>query len=361
MNDIHVHPVNAAGKKEIRSPAVRALAVVVGLALLLPGLALAGDPIPGVDVKLGKNPGGSIVASSQTDSQGNFHFDKLPAGNYTLKLPGLPDQSFTVGAEGSISAVLSKEPDGTASISVNEPSGLADHGTRLIRITNVRANANQLGKANQPIITKDVDNLTTQVGSTSNNLPGLGSATRSNKKAGIAKAEEPTPDGEGVLPGKTGHAPKPVSPGTGPHGSLKAEEPIPDEKPGISDQGAAGGLISYGTAPPPKDAGKKAGIKMEAQGQNDSEPQPVGAQTQSTVKAQDDVITVKGKTAGKPGSFGSGMGHGAASGMGSSGGMGGSGMSPGMIPGAGGPMGAPGPSPSPMGSGMGGPGSPMRP
>lgn len=80
----------------------------------LPGLA--GDPIPGVDVKLGKNPGGSIVASSKTDNQGNFHFDKLPAGNYELTLPGLPAQSLTVGADGIAGGKVMRGPDGSMSI-----------------------------------------------------------------------------------------------------------------------------------------------------------------------------------------------------------------------------------------------------
>lgn len=80
----------------------------------LPGIM--GEPIPGVDVNLGKNPGGSIVASSNTDNQGNFHFDQLPAGNYTLKLPGLPDQSLTVGADGIAGGKVMRGPDGSMSI-----------------------------------------------------------------------------------------------------------------------------------------------------------------------------------------------------------------------------------------------------
>ena len=79
----------------------------------LPGLA--GEPIPGVDVKLGKDPGG-IVASSKTDNRGNFHFDKLPAGNYQLKLDGLPDQLLTVGADGIAGGTVMKGSDGKMSI-----------------------------------------------------------------------------------------------------------------------------------------------------------------------------------------------------------------------------------------------------
>lgn len=100
----------------------------------LPSLALAGEPIPGVDVNLGKDPGG-IVASSNTDNQGNFHFDKLPAGNYTLKLPGLPDQSLTVGPDGIAGGKVTRSPDGSMSIfdrwgkSVNNTDNKSTRGT----------------------------------------------------------------------------------------------------------------------------------------------------------------------------------------------------------------------------------------
>ncbi|OFY86386.1 MAG: hypothetical protein A3F72_11340 [Bacteroidetes bacterium RIFCSPLOWO2_12_FULL_35_15] len=57
-----------------------------------------GDPIPGLDVKLGKNPGGAsnIVASTQTDANGYYYFDNLAlnsviGGSYVIlaDIPGL--------------------------------------------------------------------------------------------------------------------------------------------------------------------------------------------------------------------------------------------------------------------------------
>lgn len=79
-----------------------------------------GGPIPGIDVKLGSpggNPGGgSIMVTARTDKQGTFHFDKLPAGNYTLTLPGLPSQSLTVGADGVAGGKVMRGPDGSVSI-----------------------------------------------------------------------------------------------------------------------------------------------------------------------------------------------------------------------------------------------------
>jgi Carboxypeptidase regulatory-like domain len=45
-----------------------------------------GAPLKGVDVKLGKNPGGSPVAHTTTDADGNFTFTGVPAGDYILTL-----------------------------------------------------------------------------------------------------------------------------------------------------------------------------------------------------------------------------------------------------------------------------------
>ena len=54
-----------------------------------------GDPVPGVDIKLGRNPGGQLVTSGQTDGLGHYSFDNLPVNlageNYRLyvDIPGL--------------------------------------------------------------------------------------------------------------------------------------------------------------------------------------------------------------------------------------------------------------------------------
>lgn len=46
--------------------------------------ATTGAPLKGVDVKLGKNPGGSPAARTTTDGDGNFTFPVVPAGEYIL-------------------------------------------------------------------------------------------------------------------------------------------------------------------------------------------------------------------------------------------------------------------------------------
>ncbi len=47
--------------------------------------AMAGAPLKGIDVKLGKNPGGGC-ATRTTDGSGKANFGTWPKGNYTLSL-----------------------------------------------------------------------------------------------------------------------------------------------------------------------------------------------------------------------------------------------------------------------------------
>ncbi|MHB1052345.1 MAG: carboxypeptidase-like regulatory domain-containing protein [Thiobacillus sp.] len=324
----------------------------------LPGKTV--KPLSGIPVGLEGDPG-SIKVSAQTDSTGAFHFDKLPAGKYKLTLPGLPSQSLTVGEKGTISGVLSREPNGTASITFNGKVGV------VLDLPNGKVKA-------------QVTALQTAIA--------------------IAKGEEPV-RGED-LPGKTGHAPKLVSPGTGPHRSLKAGDPIPgipvglegddtrtapgskgdDKKPGLAIQGDPIPGTEVGLEGDPegiKVSAKTDGTgafhfdklpagkyKLKVDGLPD-QPLTVGADGiargkvmkgrdgsmhifyrwgNSVAKPADDDVRVKGKGAESPVGFGRGNADFGGTGPGMMGG----GMTP---PGA--AMGGPGPSP------MGSPGGAMRP
>lgn len=58
-------------------------AVVVALGFVSAQAAFAGAPLKGIDVKLGKNPGGGCAART-TDAAGKADFGVWPKGNYTL-------------------------------------------------------------------------------------------------------------------------------------------------------------------------------------------------------------------------------------------------------------------------------------
>jgi hypothetical protein len=59
------------------------LVAVAALSLFCVQVVLAGAPLKGIDVKLGKNPGGGCAART-TDAGGNANFGIWPKGNYTL-------------------------------------------------------------------------------------------------------------------------------------------------------------------------------------------------------------------------------------------------------------------------------------
>jgi hypothetical protein len=61
---------------------------------------VAGAPLKGVDVKLGKNPGGSPAARTTTDSKGKFNLGVVPAGSYILTLD-LPEEPKATGDSSS--------------------------------------------------------------------------------------------------------------------------------------------------------------------------------------------------------------------------------------------------------------------
>lgn len=61
----------------------RSSIAAVAFTLLSCQWALAGSPLKGIDVKLGKNPGGGCAART-TDANGNADFGVWPRGEYTL-------------------------------------------------------------------------------------------------------------------------------------------------------------------------------------------------------------------------------------------------------------------------------------
>jgi hypothetical protein len=63
---------------------------------------VTGAPLKGVDVKLGKNPGGSPAARATTNSKGEFSLGVVPAGSYILTLD-FPEESMLNQGSGTIS------------------------------------------------------------------------------------------------------------------------------------------------------------------------------------------------------------------------------------------------------------------
>lgn len=61
--------------------------------------AQAGAPLKGVDVRLGKPPGGGAAARATTDGDGKFSFGVVPKGSYVLTLE-VPEAAAQDGRKG---------------------------------------------------------------------------------------------------------------------------------------------------------------------------------------------------------------------------------------------------------------------
>jgi hypothetical protein len=242
LNHLYGFTAIAAGKKEQRLST--ALALVLGLALAFPGpAALAGGPIPGVDVKLGKNPGGSIMFTAPTGKDGTYQFEGLAPGNYDLSVAGERVQTITVGANQSIAGTLTRNDNGTASISVSDINGDGVPEARTFTVTVTPVNDPPGIVAGEAPPPDDV--LPSEVNSAF--------ATVSTTRGRVEKPEEPPV-------GPASEANSALSTVSTTRGTAPRSDGG-DIKPGISDIAAAGGLTSYGTAPPPKDSdGKLPGL-----------------------------------------------------------------------------------------------------
>lgn len=71
------------------------LIAFIGLALSLSGAAInPGEPIPGVDVNLGKNPGGTAIVIATTDREGRFSARvRVERGEYAVSTACAPRQT----------------------------------------------------------------------------------------------------------------------------------------------------------------------------------------------------------------------------------------------------------------------------
>src|SRR6476620_11923598 len=97
------------------------IALITLAILSLPHVAFAGDPIPGLDVKLGKNPGGQLISSQTTGSNGTFIFTGLkPAERCIITFDEEQVQKMAIKEQGipqhkgkSVSIVISFKDAGT--------------------------------------------------------------------------------------------------------------------------------------------------------------------------------------------------------------------------------------------------------
>jgi hypothetical protein len=120
--------------------AARLLAVAACLCLVTFQSAFAGAPLKGVDVKLGKNPGGG-AAARMTDSNGNVDFGVWPKGDYTLSLSPAPGPSkmhvvIAGVANGAVERDIAASPSGRVA-----PIAFSLNGSTPLRVSVTSAGA----------------------------------------------------------------------------------------------------------------------------------------------------------------------------------------------------------------------------
>jgi type VI protein secretion system component Hcp len=83
---------------------INRLLLIIGLSLTMFSFVFAGDPIPGIDVRLENTNGGKIF-KCKTDADGNFKFDNCPEGTYSVSF-SYQKISYSYGkqTEGSLDA-----------------------------------------------------------------------------------------------------------------------------------------------------------------------------------------------------------------------------------------------------------------
>lgn len=85
---------------------LRPISSLIALAITV-APALAGAPLKGVDVKLGRNPGG-MVAARTTGGDGSFDFGVLPKGRYVITFGGAAGGPAVVNLKGSAEGAVHK-------------------------------------------------------------------------------------------------------------------------------------------------------------------------------------------------------------------------------------------------------------
>jgi hypothetical protein len=111
----------------------RLLIAVAATAMLASTAAWAGAPLKGIDVKLGKNPGGGL-ASRTTNAEGVADFGALPAGAYTITLQAPKPMAMHVVVTGASGGRIERDVAAMSASARQAPIGLSLDGRTSLRV-----------------------------------------------------------------------------------------------------------------------------------------------------------------------------------------------------------------------------------
>jgi len=284
------NPGSGTGSKSrvYRITNVRANASVLNIAMdIIPrtgGPSLRGEPIAGVDVNLGKNPGGSIVITSPTDQNGFYRFTGLTPGTYDLSIAGQRVETINIGAEGTISGKVVnsssfsgssvwKAPAGTINNKVTNDSsgevGRAEEannalmGVSTTRGMNVNTDKQSVGRSEEANSALSGVSTTRGMNANDGNQPVESASMQKNSQAlaslsqrviAYRRSTEPEPGNKGrsTTDGQNNSDNLPSAPINTTRSNIKhpsARETSNNDNsvggPSKSDQASAGSLSSY--------------------------------------------------------------------------------------------------------------------
>lgn len=128
-----------------RNPVMRPLILALSLSLVAAGSALAGAPLKGIDVKLGKNPGGGC-ANRTTGADGVADFGIWPKGNYTIAVAPGPTGAHLAIA-GAAGGAIERDV-GTGAADRAAPIGFALDGAHPLRVVVTAARSKAVSHSN---------------------------------------------------------------------------------------------------------------------------------------------------------------------------------------------------------------------
>ena len=113
--------------------ASRLLIAAAAMAMLASTAAWAGAPLKGIDVKLGKNPGGGL-ASRTTGADGVADFGALPPGAYTLAVQAPKPVAMHVAVTGASGGRIERDVAAAAPGARQAPIALSIEGRTPLRV-----------------------------------------------------------------------------------------------------------------------------------------------------------------------------------------------------------------------------------
>ncbi len=159
----------------IELPALSGIGVIAGSVTATSGFGhrlangnnqVMGAPLKGIDVKLGKNPGGGCAARTTTNNSGGYTFTGVPSGSYNI-YADIPNYGMTVILTATITAGNPQSLNNNYCVdSVNIAAGLCASGVGIKQIASTNSQVSVYPNPNNGTVNlqmNDYENTTIEI------------------------------------------------------------------------------------------------------------------------------------------------------------------------------------------------------